>query len=686
MEEILGFFFEKCFLAIETRNRTHTQRQLPPVEVALLGFKVNFFALHPLISLIPIFSPQFLKGVLGDTWGRGHTLEINLPSVRLLHLKVGLSFVLNFDLQLPNDLGAECKCEWKSMTFALQRAVKFMYTGQLKMTKSEIDKDHLVWHVNHILLQLFRVDAKLNLPLHLLVPPASDDEDGGAGDGGGGGGFGSKREEGRRPSRTQRPSLPQGTYYGPSSEDKGRQNAQFRENTPKETMDVQKSFDKANVCNSATTKMDVDKDEGGEVKCEEELALRTEEEKERRLQEERADIERELREELDELRREGREQVEDKECGKDNIPTNDSGETDSRKEQRQSEAETPTGENRGESMDIDAPSSNEKSCLKVEDCEEDEVVELEQQRIPTPDIVDLLDSDDDEKEDEAGGSLEEEVDRKGVELPIPEAPRLLLRGREDSPSKRLRPDIVIPEAPRLIPREGSRSMAKKSTGGHLNSPIGKQNETELISNPPDSTDLASSTNREIQSSSGVPFPPPSSSSPLPLSSPAPPSPVMLARKHSGPRSRKRRRRGRGSLLVDSGVIPPPGTEDPSRGSSVDESGMIHPVPSSADESPTPDTLGQAMEIAGLPGSSQSGVISFPEPRDMPDFGNVFPTPSLNRSLDPSLGPTSLNVYRGRVGGRGSRGRSKPTKGVSVNIKTLKGATFHMLQCVNNPSS
>ena len=109
MEEIQGFFFKKCFLAIETRNRKHTQRQLPPVEVALLGFKVNFFALHPLISLIPIFSPQFLKGVLGDTWGRGHTLEINLPSVRLLHLKVGLSFVLNFNY----DLGAECICEWK---------------------------------------------------------------------------------------------------------------------------------------------------------------------------------------------------------------------------------------------------------------------------------------------------------------------------------------------------------------------------------------------------------------------------------------------------------------------------------------------------------------------------------------------------------------------------------------------
>ena len=52
-----------------------------------------------------------------------------------------------------------------------------MYTGQLKMTKSEIDKDHLVWHVNHILLHLFRVDAKLNLPPHLLVAPASDGDD-----------------------------------------------------------------------------------------------------------------------------------------------------------------------------------------------------------------------------------------------------------------------------------------------------------------------------------------------------------------------------------------------------------------------------------------------------------------------------------------------------------------------------
>merc|ERR1719317_839591 len=55
----------------------------------------------------------------------------------------------------------------------LKRAVKFMYTGQLKMTKQEIEKEHMVWHVNHILIDLFRVDAKLNLPAHLLKLPTN---------------------------------------------------------------------------------------------------------------------------------------------------------------------------------------------------------------------------------------------------------------------------------------------------------------------------------------------------------------------------------------------------------------------------------------------------------------------------------------------------------------------------------
>merc|ERR1719150_1449433 len=86
----------------------------------------------------------------------------------------------------------------------------------------------------------------------------------------------------------------------------------------------------------------------------------------------------------------------------------------------------------------------------------------EQERVPTPDIVDLLDSDDDEKQDE--GSLEEEVDRKGRELPIPEAPKLLQRERNDSSCQQNLPDILIPKAPRLIPRKGSQLMMKKIDG------------------------------------------------------------------------------------------------------------------------------------------------------------------------------------------------------------------------------
>ena len=41
----------------------------------------------------------------------------------------------------------------------LKRALKFMYTGQLKMTKQEIEKNHMVWHVNHILIDLFKVSG-----------------------------------------------------------------------------------------------------------------------------------------------------------------------------------------------------------------------------------------------------------------------------------------------------------------------------------------------------------------------------------------------------------------------------------------------------------------------------------------------------------------------------------------------
>jgi len=85
---------------------------------------------------------KFLKALLKSE-DNGEKAELRLPGIKILHLK---------------------------------RAVKFMYTGQLKMTKQEIEKEHMVWHVNHILIDLFRVDAKLNLPAHLLKPPPKKPE------------------------------------------------------------------------------------------------------------------------------------------------------------------------------------------------------------------------------------------------------------------------------------------------------------------------------------------------------------------------------------------------------------------------------------------------------------------------------------------------------------------------------
>merc|ERR1719381_479022 len=174
---------------------------------------------------------------------------------------------------------------------------------------------------------------------------------------------------------------------------------------------------------------------------------------------------------------------------------------DSKEEQRQHKEKTQIEESQEstEPTDIDTPV---KSGLKVEDVEDEEVVELEQARIPTPDIVDLLDSDDDEKQNDAGGSLEEEVERKGAELPIPEAPRLLLRGSKEGPSKQHRPDLVIPKAPRLIPRSGSQATAKKSTGGSAFLRSKSPNATQ----PGPSSDIASSASSGMPSSSTLPSP------------------------------------------------------------------------------------------------------------------------------------------------------------------------------------
>ena len=68
----------------------------------------------------------------------------------------------------------------------LKKAIKFMYTGKLNISMREIKNDHLVWHINNILVNLFKIDAKLNLPTDLLIPPPrkdDTDEDSPPGDG-----------------------------------------------------------------------------------------------------------------------------------------------------------------------------------------------------------------------------------------------------------------------------------------------------------------------------------------------------------------------------------------------------------------------------------------------------------------------------------------------------------------------
>ena len=60
--------------------------------------------------------------------------------------------------------------------FHLKKAIKFMYTGKLNISMREIKNDHLVWHINNILVNLFKIDAKLNLPTHLLIPPPMADD------------------------------------------------------------------------------------------------------------------------------------------------------------------------------------------------------------------------------------------------------------------------------------------------------------------------------------------------------------------------------------------------------------------------------------------------------------------------------------------------------------------------------
>ena len=56
----------------------------------------------------------------------------------------------------------------------LKRSIKFLYSGQLKVTKSELERDNFLYHVNLILQEIFRVDADFNIDSRYLVPPTTD--------------------------------------------------------------------------------------------------------------------------------------------------------------------------------------------------------------------------------------------------------------------------------------------------------------------------------------------------------------------------------------------------------------------------------------------------------------------------------------------------------------------------------
>ena len=84
------------------------------------------------------------RGLLSSTGDDPEILEIRLPGIKQRHLK---------------------------------RAIKFLYTGQIKVNKAEIAGDHFLYFINYILKEIFRVDASINIDSQHLQPPSTDNGD-----------------------------------------------------------------------------------------------------------------------------------------------------------------------------------------------------------------------------------------------------------------------------------------------------------------------------------------------------------------------------------------------------------------------------------------------------------------------------------------------------------------------------
>ena len=404
-----------------------------------------------------------------------------------------------------------------------------MYTGQLKMTKSEIDKEHLVWHVNHILLHLFRVDAKLNLPAHLLVPPKEEGGEGG-GDGGEGGG-----EEGKAPlvarQTTIVPSSSSASASGFQSLapcEGARQNKiAMQEEELKLVRNLEADRENKVSRDANTTQVEEDKQGRDEI-LEEDKSNANEESKTNKFLATANKVSN-VQESIEEAFKQ--KVVEEVNYVKDNA------------QEEKKETNEPKGKH-----DIDGKSPATKKEIPEA---EDDIMEVEQERLPTPDIIDLLDSDDESRE-EAGGSLEEGIgDRDaggegGRDVVIPQAPRLIVRGREAEGQG----EAEVPV----------RAVARKRTHGNrsLWRPQGSPSPTAGPSGSRESTRSSPST---------------SNTGPSPIQSSkfkaGPSSPLMMARKRTAPTRGKTRGRRRGQfsglMRAESGVQaanPQPELESP----------------------------------------------------------------------------------------------------------------------------
>lgn len=330
---------------------------------------------------------------------------------------------------------------------------------------------------------------------------------------------------------------------------------------------------------------------------------------------------------------------------------------------------------------------------KSEVDDEDEVMEVEQERLPTPDIIDLMDSDDEDR-GEAGGSLQEgaggevgeelgeelgeEVGKlRGRQLAIPEAPRLLPRrqdaaveegeGGEEMGEVGWR-QLAIPKAPRLLPRRQEGEDVEDEGGQDEAAPAAPRPTARKRTGEPGLWCPLASPSVPSPAPSSAPTHSPDASG---LSTvPCPVAAIMLARKHTGPRGSRGLRGSRGArgsrgsrgfrgsrgsrgyLMTHTSEV---GDSQSSEGGLAATS---HPSHCAAPGDG--DLLRRALAAASPPPDPLPGPSSDPSLNPLAD-----PFPPTGPSS--SFGPADLSVYRGKVRGRGARGRAPSTRGVRKHV-------------------